>query len=128
VRDEGEEMSHRLRCSENLVWGFLGKPSQQVIAAHAHINLDEIPANADQLNKLAAAYGAMIGASADVDPGPIFDAVALPTRSALPVPRRPSRRSPAEMAALEAHVDELLRDVDSEPPRRQRITRRRANK
>jgi hypothetical protein len=34
VRDESEEMSHRMRASENIVWGFLGKPSQQVFAAH----------------------------------------------------------------------------------------------
>jgi hypothetical protein len=101
-----------------------------VFAAHAHVNLDDIPANADQLTKLAAAYGAMIGASVDVDPSPIFDAVAEPVRSALPAPRR-TPRSPEEKARLEARVDELLSQVDdagsenSEPPRRERITRRR---
>jgi len=29
VRDTSEEMSHRMRASENIAWGFLGKPAQQ---------------------------------------------------------------------------------------------------
>ena len=66
MRDKNEEMSHRMRASENIAWGFLGKPAQQVFAAHAHVDVsDDLPKNADEFEKAAALYAAMIGASDD---------------------------------------------------------------
>jgi hypothetical protein len=51
-------MSHRMRASENIAWGFLGKPAQQVFAAHAHLDVsDDLPKNADELEKAAAVCG-----------------------------------------------------------------------
>ena len=66
MRDKNEEMSHRMRASENIAWGFLGKPAQQMFAAHAHVDVsDDLPKNADEFEKAAALYAAMIGASDD---------------------------------------------------------------
>ena len=50
-------MCYRMRASENIAWGFLGKPARQVFAVHAHLDVNsELPQNADELDKLATLY------------------------------------------------------------------------
>jgi len=50
-----------MRASENIAWGFLGKPARQVFAAHAHLDVNsELPQNADELDKLATLYEALV--------------------------------------------------------------------
>jgi hypothetical protein len=119
VRDTSEEMCHRMRASENIAWGFLGKPSQQVIAAHAHLDLSDLPKDAPELDNLAAAYAAMLGAVDD--PSPVMIDV-TPSRSrALSSPQRNGgmKRS---LEDLQERLDGL---ADEEPvPEPQRRVRR----
>jgi hypothetical protein len=91
MRDKSEEMSHRMRASENIAWGFLGKPAQQVFAAHAHLDVsNEIPKNANKLDKAAALYAAMIGAT-DADAG-LYDRPFSISRHRVPRAREPCHR------------------------------------
>jgi hypothetical protein len=133
MRDESEQMSHRLRCSENIAWGFLGKPSQQVFAAHAHVDFNDVPKDAPEVEKLAAMYGAMLGAVMD-EPPPMLDVT--PSRmSALTRSRSPSFAD-AELDAIEADEPEFIEpkprqrvvrraeQAEQQPPRRERIVRR----
>jgi hypothetical protein len=115
MRDKTEEMSHRMRASENIAWGFLGEPSQQVFAAHAHVNLNDLPQGADELDRLATGYAAMLGAVDE--PGPMIDVT--PSRSrALPEPR-------VSIEELRRIADEEIAEQEAaqRPPQRERIRR-----
>jgi hypothetical protein len=121
MRDEDEEMSARMRASENIAWGFLGKPAQQVFAAHAHVDVsDDLPKNADELEKAAALYAAMIGAGDDAAASfdrPILDVT--PSR-VLPAPddHDDMEAGPARLRKLTA--EEAVEEVAEQ---RQRVRR-----
>ena len=67
----------------------------------------------------------MIGAAGDVDPSPILDAVAMPTRAlSLPDPRVAAAQQ-KRADARAAMRRELAGPSNDEPPRRERIVRRR---
>ena len=100
-----------MRASENIAWGFLGKPAQQVFAAHAHVDVsDDLSKNADELDGLADLYAAMIGAQSDDE----FQRYAMidvtpSSRRALRAPRRNGtgmKRNPDDL-------DERLRELEA---------------
>jgi hypothetical protein len=120
MRDPSEEMNHRVRASENIAWGFLGKPSQQVFAAHAHVSFDDVTEGLGDLDALAAAYGAMLGAVED--PGPMIDVT--PPRStrsrALRAPEVDRETESArELEALRRMADEQRAERPRARPRRE---------
>ena len=134
MRDQGEEMSHRLRCSENIAWGFLGKPSQQVFAAHAHVDVNDLPKDGPELDRLAAMYAAMLGAIDD--PGTMIDVT--PSRmSALAAPQHDDVDPETHRQRLRRMTDELRQIAEGEKveqeaerasrsqsePRRERVRR-----
>jgi hypothetical protein len=139
MRDPDEDMSHRMRASENIAWGFLGKPSQQVFAAHAHVKLDELPADTSELNRLAAGYAAMIGAEPGSMP-PMIDVTPSDSRTSRTVSPRDDKAwidelrqmaadEEAEQARPQTRLERLQRRQQQQPrepaPRSQRIVRRR---
>ena len=126
VRDTSEEMSHRMRASENIAWGFLGKPAQQVFAAHAHVDVsDDLPKNADELDGLADLYAAMIGAQSDDE----FQRYAMidvtpSSRRALPAPRRNGTGMKRNLDDLDERLRELeAAEEQAERPQRLRRPR-----
>jgi hypothetical protein len=113
MRNQSEEMCHRMRASENIAWGFLGKPAQQVFAAHAHLDISDIgdlTKGTDKLDGLAAMYGAMLGA---VDEPPMIDVTsrssALAQSRALPAPTPSVAELRAEFEAEEAERQQRVR-------------------
>jgi hypothetical protein len=63
MRDENEDTAQRMRASENLGWGYFGKPAQQVLAAVGHVAIeppDDLK-GAD-IERLTDVWAAMIGA------------------------------------------------------------------
>jgi hypothetical protein len=136
MRDPGVEYGQRMRASENIAWGFLGKPSQAVFAAHAHVGVDNLPADASPLDRLADAYAQMIGAALDDPEPPMVDITPSRSRRSLPAPRYNER----EIAEVDARSDELLskygyeekaeqaprQRVRREPQERQRVRRPRS--
>ena len=100
-----------MRASENIAWGFLGKPSQQVFAAHTHLDVDG----------LADLYAAMIGAQSDDE----FQRYAMidvtpSSRRALPA----SRRNGTGLKRNLDDLDERLRELEAAEKQAERPQRR----
>jgi hypothetical protein len=109
MRDKSEDMSHRLRCSENLGWGYFGKPAQQVLAAHAHVNVEPPDDLKDaDIGYVADVWAAMIGAREMPRPRLI---------ESKPAPTTTSDVDDLDWSANDA--------IDDAPPAPTRISRRR---
>ena len=123
VRDTSEEMCHRMRASANIAWGFLGKPSQQVFAAHTHLDVNELANDVGELDRLADLYAAMIGAQSDDE----FQRYAMidvtpSSRRALPAPRRNGTGMKRNLDDLDERLREL-EAVEKQAERPQRLRR-----
>jgi hypothetical protein len=105
-----------MRASANIAaWSFLGKPSQQVFAAHTHLDVNELAKDVGELDGLADLY-AMIGAQSDDE----FQRYAMievtpSSRRALSAPRRNGTGIKRHLRELEA--------AEEQAERRQRLRR-----
>ena len=120
VRDTSEKMCHRMRASANIAWSCLGKPSQQVFAAHTHLDVNELTKDVGELDGLADLYAAMIGAQSDDE----FQRYAMidvtpSSRSALPA----RRRNGTGMKRNLDDLDERRRELEAAEERAERPQR-----